>query len=65
MSEPAYFYMQLLNACTPLVVERRIPYETVVWLRGQLVWPLNEAVGDSRRALSTEVILTVASIALH
>lgn len=65
MSEPAFFYMQLLNACTPLVVEGRIPQRTVVWLRYMLIRSLNEAMADSSRALNTAMVLTVGSIALH
>lgn len=65
MSEPSFFYMQLLNACTPLAVQGRVAPELAMWVRGQLIASLNEAMGDSTRALSTANILTVASIALH
>ena len=65
ITEPSLFYMQLLNACTPLVVEGRISQQTVVWIRCMLIQTLNEAIADSTRALSTATILTVGSIALH
>lgn len=65
ITEPSFFYMQLLNACTPLVVEGRVTQQTVVWIRCMLIQTLNEAIADSTRALSTATILTVGSIALH
>lgn len=65
ITEPSLFYMQLLNACTPLVVEGHISQQTVFWIRCMLIRTLNEAIADSSRALSTATILTVGSIALH
>lgn len=65
ISEPSLFYMQLLNACTPLVVEGRITRQTVVWIRCMLIKALNEAIADSKRALTTATTLAVGSIALH
>ena len=65
VSEPALFYMQLLNGCTPLVVEGRVPQAVVIWLRSMVVSYLNEAIRNPQRSFSTPVLLTVASIALH
>lgn len=65
MSDPAMFYMQLLNASAPLVVQGRLPRDIIIWLRCMLVSALNEAIHDPVRAVSTPVLLTVASIALH
>ena len=65
ITEPAYFYMQLVNACPALLVQGRIDHAQVIWLRGRTVAALNEAIGDPVRSLSTAILLTVASIAVH
>ncbi|KAK3622788.1 hypothetical protein LTR56_021989 [Elasticomyces elasticus] len=65
MTEPCMYYMLLLNACTVLVAEGRMPLSVAASLRSRVVTTVREAISDTRRAMTTAVILTVASIAIH
>ncbi|KAK3624902.1 hypothetical protein LTR56_020716 [Elasticomyces elasticus] len=65
MTEPAMFYMQLFTASGALLREGRITKELEVWLRGETVRCINEALDDPARALSTPLIHTVGRIAIH
>lgn len=65
MTEPALFYLQLLNGCTPLLLDGRAPRDLHIWLRGQVVRSINDAIGDPRRALTTATLSAVAGIALY
>jgi hypothetical protein len=65
LTEPAFFYMQLFSASGSLVKEGRMKSVFALWLRGQTVRCINEALADPARALSTATILAVGRIALH
>lgn len=65
MTEPAYFYVQLFSATGSLAEQGRISPDLPLWLRGETVKALNEALNDPKRALSNPVIMTVGRVALH
>ena len=65
MTEPALFYTSLFLATGIPVANGMLRVEKALWLRGQAVRALNEALSDPERATSNAVISSVGKIALH
>jgi hypothetical protein len=65
MEEPALLYMRLFSASANLVLRGLQRQETTLWLRGQTVKSINQALDDPKRATSEALIITVSAIALH
>lgn len=65
LTEPALFYMSLFLATGIPVSQGKFPLPAAIWLRGQTVKALNEALADPKRALSNAVISAVGKAALH
>lgn len=65
MEDAACFYMGLLNASGPLVLEGRLREIDALWIRGQTVQAVNQALSDPRRALSRALVYTVSLIVAH
>ena len=65
MTEPAYFFMNLLSVADRLSDSNAIEPWKVVWLSGQVVKSINSALNDPVRMHSPGVILAVGRIALE
>jgi hypothetical protein len=65
MTEPAFFYVQLFSASGSLTEQGRLSHTLPLWLRGETIRALNNALDDPQRALSNAVILAVGRVALH
>lgn len=65
LTEPALFYTSLFLASGIPVANGSMGVEKALWLRGQAVRALNEALDDPERAISNAVISAVGKIALH
>ena len=65
MTEPALFYTSLFLASGIPVSNGMLRVEKALWLRGQAVKALNEALSDPVRATSNAVISSIGKIALH
>ncbi|KAK5135048.1 hypothetical protein LTR08_005708 [Meristemomyces frigidus] len=63
--EPAMFYTSLTLASGIPVANGMLGVDKALWLRGQAVRALNEALDDPERATSNAVISSVGKIALH
>lgn len=65
LTEPALFYTSLFLATGIPVANGQMHVEKALWLRGQAVRALNEALDDPERATSNALISAVGKIALH
>jgi hypothetical protein len=65
LTEPALFYTSLFLATGIPVSNGQLSIDKALWLRGQAVKALNEALDDPKRAISNAVISAVGKIALH
>ncbi|KAM0723227.1 hypothetical protein Q7P37_001427 [Cladosporium fusiforme] len=65
MGEPVFFYAQFFSASGVLVESGRISPELPIWLRGEIVKTLNEALDDPKRALSNAVIMSVGRVVIY
>lgn len=64
-TEPCYFYMNMLSACSNLVDHGMMDPTVMPWLMAHVVRAINLALQDPERMLSTGVILAVGRIALR
>lgn len=65
LTEPTYFYMNLLSVGNALSRIGQFDPAPLLWLRLQVVRSINEALSDPQRAAHVGVILTVGRIASH
>lgn len=65
MSDPPYFYMNMLSCCTSLVEKGHMHPNVIPWLMTQTVRAINDALQDPQTMLSIGVILSVGRIALR
>lgn len=65
MSDPTYFYMNMLSIMGDLVSRGQRDPRLLVWLTSQVVASINEALGDPLRSLAVGTILTVGRLALR
>ncbi|KAI7618216.1 hypothetical protein KC343_g9181 [Hortaea werneckii] len=65
LTEPALFYTSLFLATGIPVANGQMHVEKALWLRGQAVRALNEALDDPDRAISNAMISAVGKVALH
>lgn len=65
MTEPALFYASLLLATGTPVSNGSLHINKALWLRGQAVKAINEALCDPVRSTSNALISAVGKIALH
>lgn len=65
MHEPALFHMRLFASAAQLVTEGRLKRDIALWLRGQTIRAIQEALNDPDRIHGKGLIITVRLIALH
>ncbi|KXL48365.1 MAG: hypothetical protein FE78DRAFT_304331, partial [Acidomyces sp. 'richmondensis'] len=65
MSDPAYFYVNLLSAADDLVQKGLMDARVQIWLTSLTVGAINSALSDSRTALTPGLILSVGRIAFR
>lgn len=65
LSNPSYFYMNMLSAATTLVAHGHLPAETIPWLMTQTVRAINDALSNPNTMLDIGVMLAVGRIAFR
>lgn len=65
MHEPALFYMRLFASAAQLVTEGRLKREIALWLRGQTIRAIQEALNNPDRLHGKGLIVTIRLIAIH
>lgn len=65
LQEPAYFYMCLATACVNFIAMEKLPLIYGLWLRGQTVRAINDALNDPKRGVRNALIMAVGGVALH
>lgn len=65
LKEPALFYVRLLFGSGDLIHLGSMQPQIMYWLRAQAIKAINEALEDSKRAISDAMIIAVGRIALH
>lgn len=65
LTDPALFYTTLFIPTGILVANGQMDLGRALWLRGQVVAALNEALDDPVRATSDAIISAVGKIAMH
>lgn len=65
LSEPAYFYMNMLSLMGDFVSRQQNDPRLLVWLTTQVVGSVNEALSDPARSLAVGTVLTVGRLALR
>lgn len=65
VNEATYFYMNMLSVMGDLVSRGQKDPTLLLWLTGQVVASVNEALGDSKKVLAVGTIFTVGRLALR